>query len=158
MKTSAGILLYRIRKNVPEVLLVHPGGPYFKQKDTGVWSVPKGEFSAPEEGKDAAIREFKEELGVDLKGEMLELSPVIQKGGKKVFAWAIEGDLDEGQIICNTFFIEWPPRSGKMQEFPEVDKASWLDTSTARLKIIPAQVAFIDELEAKLFSHRVSRK
>lgn len=147
MKTSAGILLYRLTSGAPEVLLVHPGGPFFKNKDIGFWSVPKGEPAENEDLKATAIREFKEELGSEVSGILIGLSPVIQKGGKVVSAWAVEGNLDVENIICNTFSIEWPPKSGKMQDFPEIDRAEWFDLTTARTKINIAQVAFIDELE-----------
>jgi predicted NUDIX family NTP pyrophosphohydrolase len=150
MKTSAGILLYRLTDGEPEVLLVHPGGPFFKNKDMGIWSIPKGEPDGSEDPKDTAIREFKEELGSEISGNMIALTPVIQKGGKVVSAWTVEGDLDIEDIVCNTFSIEWPPRSGKMQDFPEVDKAEWFNLNVARTKINVAQVGFIDELEGIL--------
>lgn len=145
-KFSAGILMYRFNNKSIEVLLVHPGGPFYQNKDLGVWSIPKGEFIEGEEARDAAIREFREELGFSLHGDMAELSPVIQKNGKKVFAWAIEGNLDPGKIVCNTFPLEWPPRSGQIKEFPEIDKGEWFPLNEARIKIIEAQAAFIDEL------------
>jgi predicted NUDIX family NTP pyrophosphohydrolase len=146
MKISAGILMYRFKNRQLEVLLVHPGGPFFKSKDAGAWSVPKGEISGEENPMVTAIREFKEELGTDIHGDMRELTPVIQKGGKTVFAWAAEGDLDTEKIVCNTFLLEWPPKSGRMQEFPEIDKAEWFTLPVAKSKINAAQVAFIDEL------------
>ena len=150
MKTSGGILLYRLTDSEPEVLLIHPGGPFFKNKDTGVWSIPKGEPDGDEDLKNTAIREFKEELGSEISGKMTALTPVTQKGGKVVSAWAIEGDLNPGTITCNTFSIEWPPKSNKIQDFPEVDKAEWFTLAVARTKINPAQVGFIDELEGIL--------
>jgi len=146
MKTSAGILLYRLTGSEPEILLIHPGGPFFKNKDSGVWSIPKGEPDENEDLKDAAIREFREELGSEISGNMIALTPVTQKGGKIVSAWAVEGDLDETTFTCNTFSIEWPPKSNKMQDFPEVDKAEWFTLPVARTKINEAQAAFIDEL------------
>lgn len=135
-----------------EVLLVHPGGPYNRSKDEGAWSIPKGEFNAGEETSlKTAIREFEEELGSSPPAtEFIRLKPVIQKSGKVVHAYAVEGDLDADNIECNTFEMEWPPRSGKMQEFPEVDRAEWFDIPTARRKINPAQAAFLDELGTKL--------
>lgn len=150
MKTSGGILLYRLTDSKPEVLLIHPGGPFFKNKDEGVWSIPKGEPDDGEDLKDTAIREFKEELGSAISGDLTALAPVTQKGGKVVSAWAVEGDLDTANIVCNTFSIEWPPKSNNMQDFPEVDKAEWFSFPVARTKINPAQVGFIDELEGIL--------
>jgi predicted NUDIX family NTP pyrophosphohydrolase len=145
-KQSAGILMYRRFNDLLEVLLVHPGGPFYINKDLGAWSIPKGEFTDEEKPKDAAIREFKEELGISPEGNMLELTPAIQKGGKKVYAWALEGTLDTQNITCNTFSMEWPPKSGIMKQFPEIDKAEWFPVRTAIAKINRAQIAFIDEL------------
>jgi predicted NUDIX family NTP pyrophosphohydrolase len=145
MKTSAGILMYRFNTEL-EVLLVHPGGPFFKNKDLGAWSIPKGEVSNSENPIDTAIREFKEELGSDLTGKMIELRPVVQKGGKTVFAWAVEGSIDPDNIVCNTFSLEWPPKSGRIQEFPEIDKAAWFTIDVAKNKINSAQIALLDEL------------
>lgn len=150
-KKSAGILLYRKSKSI-EFLLVHPGGPFWKNKDLGAWSIPKGEFSENEEPLAAAIREFEEEVGVKLKGKFIELSPVKQKNGKLVFAWALEGDIDISSIKSNLFEIEWPPKSGKKQMFPEIDKAQWFSFEDAKQKIISAQVSFIEELMLKLDS------
>lgn len=141
--------MYRLSSEL-EVLLIHPGGPFFKNKDLGSWSIPKGE---PAEGEDAvktAIREFKEELGYEPVGEMLPLGQITQKGGKTVSAWAVQGDLDTGKIKSNTFFMEWPPKSGKMTEFPEADKAEWFTVDVAKLKINQAQVALINELVSLL--------
>jgi predicted NUDIX family NTP pyrophosphohydrolase len=149
-KKSAGILLYRFKNKVIEFFLVHPGGPFFINKDLGGWSVPKGEFDESENAFDAAIREFKEEVGIDLSGKAIMLSPIRQKGGKQVFAWAIEGDLDPQNISSNTFTIEWPPKSGKFRDYPEVDKGGWFDYHTAKQKINPAQTPFIEELIKKL--------
>jgi predicted NUDIX family NTP pyrophosphohydrolase len=148
-KKSAGILAYR-KKDGPEVFLVHPGGPFFKKKDEGVWSIPKGEFEETESPLAAARREFIEETGFELMGELIELKPVKQKAGKIVYAWAVETDINEKEIQSNTFTMEWPPRSGKTQEFAEIDKAGWFTISEAKLKINPAQVALIDELIEKL--------
>jgi len=145
MKKSAGILLYRKTNKHLEVLLVHPGGPFWKNKDTGVWSVPKGEFTE-EEPLAAAIREFEEEMGTPLAGNFEELGSVTQKSGKIVYAWAAEGELDTGKIKSNLFEMEWPPRSGKKAFFPEVDKAGWFSIGDAKQKIIAGQVPFLDEL------------
>jgi predicted NUDIX family NTP pyrophosphohydrolase len=144
-KKSAGILLYRYKKEI-EFLLVHPGGPFFSKKDDGTWSIPKGEFDDTENARDAALREFKEETGIDIDGETLDLTPVKLKSGKVVFAFAIEKDIDVQQIKSNTFEIEWPPRSGKKKEFPEIDKGEWFNYETAKVKINSAQVSLIDEL------------
>jgi predicted NUDIX family NTP pyrophosphohydrolase len=145
-KQSAGILLYRFKNKQLQVFLVHPGGPFFKNKDDGSWSIPKGEFLDDEEALTAAKREFEEETGQPIDGKFIPLEPIIQRSGKKVFAWAVEGDIDHETIFSNTFEIEWPPRSGKKQAFPEVDRAGWFDIETAKVKIIPAQVALIDNL------------
>jgi predicted NUDIX family NTP pyrophosphohydrolase len=152
-KQSAGILLYRltpaeapVQAPAPEVFLVHPGGPFWKNKDAGIWTIPKGEFTDDEPALDAAIREFREETGVHLKGHFQPLNPIRQKGGKRVYAWAIAGDLDPAKLVSNTFELEWPPRSGRMQTFPEVDKGSWYTIEAARALINPAQIAFLDEL------------
>jgi len=146
MKKSAGILLYRIIKEKPEVLLVHPGGPFWKNKDEGAWSVPKGEFTAEEDALDAAKREFEEETGFTCNGNFIALSPVQLKSGKKVYAWALEKNIDAGQIKSNEFEMEWPPKSGKKQRFPEIDRAVWFSPAVAKQKISPSQSAFIDEL------------
>lgn len=151
-KQSAGILLFRFKNKQPEVFLVHPGGPFFRNKDDGAWSIPKGEFTDDEEALDAAVREFEEETGLVLTGDFIPLDPVTQKGGKKVYAWAIAGDIDHETIVSNTFEIEWPPRSGKKQTFPEVDKAGWFDVETAKVKINVAQVEFLKNLLIKLKS------
>jgi predicted NUDIX family NTP pyrophosphohydrolase len=149
-KKSAGILLYRFTNKIIEFFLVHPGGPFFINKDAGSWSIPKGEFSETENPFDAAIREFKEETGIDLIGEAEELSSIKQKSGKQVFAWAIEGNLDPQKISSNSFTLEWPPKSGKFRDYPEIDKGEWFNYHVARQKINPAQTLFIDELIKKL--------
>jgi len=149
-KTSTGILLYRLVNHQIEYLLVHPGGPFWKNKDLGSWTIPKGEYEAPEIPIDAAIREFKEETGIELSGTFISLKPIVQKGGKQVDAWALEGDLDTATIRSNTFEIEWPPKSGKRQVFPEIDKACWFSYDEAIEKINPAQINFIKELRHKL--------
>jgi len=151
-KKSAGILLYRRTKAMPEVLLVHPGGPFWKNKDIGAWSVPKGEFTDDEKPLLAAIREFKEELGIAVSGDFIELLPQKQKSGKVVYTWALEQDADVDDILSNTFELEWPPRSGKMIEIPEVDKAGWFSTEEAKVKIIPGQIPIIENLERILFA------
>ena len=147
-KVSAGILLYRLGDRL-EVLLVHPGGPFWKNKSDGVWSVPKGEFDPDvEDAAGAARREFAEELGQAVPaGTMEPLGEVTQKAGKRVVAFAVEGDLDPGSIVSNTFEMEWPPRSGRTAAFPEVDRAEWFDLTTARTVINSAQAAFLDRLE-----------
>ena len=150
VRQSAGILLYHFLDNKLQVLLVHNGGPFWANKDLGTWTIPKGEFGEDETALLAAIREFKEETGYELKGDFKELNPIVQKGGKKVYAWAIEGQIDAEKITCNTFKMEWPPKSGKWQDFPEVDKAEWFFTNEARQKINVAQIALINELEEKV--------
>lgn len=147
---SAGLLLYRKYKNILEVFLVHPGGPVWKNKDESAWSIPKGEFDENEEPLQAAIREFLEETGIPVSGEFMELKPVIQKGGKKVYAWALEKNIDAATIQSNHFEMEWPPRSGKYQSFPEVDKGAWFTLDEATKKINVMQAALIEELQKKL--------
>lgn len=150
---SAGLVLYRVRDGKTEVLLVHPGGPFWKRRDEGAWSIPKGEMGPGESRLDVARREFQEELGVPPpEGEVLPLGSVRQAGGKVVHAWAAPGDLDVSRVSSSTFAIEWPPRSGRTQEFPEVDKAAWFDLDAARRMILAAQGAFLDRLEAQLSS------
>jgi predicted NUDIX family NTP pyrophosphohydrolase len=150
-KRSAGILLYQVAGAALEVLLVHPGGPYWARKDAGAWSIPKGEYEDEEDPQACALREFEEETGVRLPpGELAELGSVRQKGGKVVTAWAAEGDLDAGAVSSNTFTMEWPPRSGRTEEFPEIDRAGWFDIETAREKLVPAQTEFLDRLLERL--------
>lgn len=151
-KTSAGILLYRRKDNVLRVFLVHPGGPFFAKKDEEAWSVPKGELDEGEDALTAARREFEEETGCRPQGKFIPLSPVTQKGGKTVLAWAMEGDCDADTIRSNTFALEWPPKSGRVQDFPEVDRAGWFTVDEAKKKINPAQAALVDELLSKLTS------
>lgn len=148
--TSAGILLYRVRAGAAEVFLVHPGGPYWAKKDAGAWSIPKGECHEGEDPLAAARREFREETGSPIAGEFVALTPLRQPSGKLVRAWAVMGDIDVGSLISNTFTLEWPPRSGEQQEFPEVDRGAWFDLATARTKILSGQRGFVDELEARL--------
>ena len=144
-KQSAGILLYR-KSEEPEVLLVHPGGPFFAKKDAGSWSIPKGEYLSDEDPLDAAKREFKEETGMDLKGEFLALLPIKQPGGKIVTAWAVEGELDPETLVSNSFEMIWPPGSGKLRSFPEVDKAAWFTIEIAKQKINKGQISLLDQL------------
>ncbi|MDB5131755.1 MAG: hypothetical protein JWR02_1504 [Mucilaginibacter sp.] len=150
VKQSAGILLYRKNSNQPQVFLVHPGGPFFKNKDLGAWSIPKGEFLSDEDALVAAKREFMEETGQPIEGEFIPLEPVYLKSGKKVYAWAVEGDIDHEVIISNLFEMEWPPRSGKMQSFPEIDRAAWFTVDEAKEKINAGQVGLIESLVGRL--------
>lgn len=147
MKQSAGILLCKIVHDQLHVLLVHPGGPFWKNKDQGAWTIPKGEPDKGEELLAAARREFFEETGVEVTGECLPLKPVTQKGGKRVHAWAVPQDLDVVKIHSNTFEMEWPPRSGKRQSFPEIDRAQWFSVEEAMTKILEAQQALVKEAE-----------
>jgi predicted NUDIX family NTP pyrophosphohydrolase len=149
-KQSAGLLLYRVRQAAPEVFLVHPGGPFWAKKDTGAWSIPKGEAEPNEDLLARARREFTEETGFAVDGEFRPLAPIRQSGGKIVHAWAVEGDCDAAAIKSNTFDLEWPPRSGRVQAFPEVDRAQWFALAAAREKINRAQLGLIDELERLL--------
>ena len=150
-RRSAGILLYRLTGDEPEVLLVHPGGPFWAKRDDGVWSIPKGEYGEDDDPLASALREFEEETGTPLEpGELVELGSVKQKSGKVVVAWATRGDLDADAIHSNTFAMEWPPRSGRTAEFPEVDRAGWFDPPAARRKLVAAQAAFVDRLLERL--------
>ena len=149
-KKSAGILFYRFKNELPEVLLVHPGGPFWTKKDLGAWSVPKGEFENDEEPLAAAIREVKEELGFEAAGEFIGLAPAKQKSGKIIYTWALMQDFDADHISSNTFEMEWPPNSGKTIIIPEVDKAGWFSIEEARDKIIPGQVPILDSLLVEL--------
>jgi len=152
-KTSAGLLLYR-RCPELEVFLVHPGGPFWTRKDAGAWSIPKGEIEDGEDPLQAAKREFTEETGFTISGEVRSLDPLKQPSGKIIYAWAIEADYDPGQIRSNLFSLEWPPKSGKMQQYPEVDRAAWFNISEARNKILAGQVGFIEQLIAVLGINR----
>jgi predicted NUDIX family NTP pyrophosphohydrolase len=145
-RQSAGIVLHRTRNETIEVFLVHPGGPLWKNKDAGAWSIPKGEFAEGEDALAAARREFEEETGTSIDGHFVALAPIRQRGGKVVHAWAVEGDIELAQLASNTFTIEWPPRSGKMQSFAEVDRYAWLPLDEARSRINEAQRALLDEL------------
>ena len=153
LKTSAGLLIFRTRNGELQVLLVHPGGPYFLNKDDGAWTIPKGEAAEGEDLLERARIEFKEELGVVASGNWMDLGSVKQKGGKTVHAWAFAGDLgNDFKHISNTFEMEWPPRSGKVQRFPEVDRASFFPIEDARRKINRAQTVFLDRLIEQLDS------
>jgi predicted NUDIX family NTP pyrophosphohydrolase len=150
-RRSAGILLYRLAGDAPEVLLVHPGGPFWARKDAGVWSIPKGEYEDGEDPQACALREFEEETGSALPpGGLIDLGEVKQKSGKLVTAWAAEGDLDADAVQSNTFTTEWPPRSGQTAEFPEIDRAGWFALDAAREKLNPAQAEFVDRLADRL--------
>jgi predicted NUDIX family NTP pyrophosphohydrolase len=149
-RISAGLLMYRIREGAVQVLLAHPGGPFFRKKDEGAWSIPKGE---PEPGEDlllTAQREFEEETGRKPIGPFLPLQPIQQKGGKIVHAWVFQGDCDPTTLTSNTFTMEWPPHSGQQQEFPECDRAEFFDLETAKRKIKAGQEGLIEELESRL--------
>jgi predicted NUDIX family NTP pyrophosphohydrolase len=150
MKTSAGLLLYRDAAGRLEVLLVHPGGPFWAKRDLGAWSVPKGEVDGDEDLLEAARRELHEETGASPVGEFIELAPLRQPGGKVVHVWAVAGDVDASSITSNTFSIEWPPRSGKSRTFPEVDRAGWFRLAEAREKLLPGQRPFLDDLLRKI--------
>ena len=145
-KKTAGILLYRMRNAGLEVFLVHPGGPFWMKKDDGAWSIPKGEMEEGEDPLNAAKREFHEETGCSVEGNFIPLTPLKQRGGKLVVAWAVEGDCDAESIKSNLFSMEWPPRSGKRAEFPEVDRAAWFALELAKEKILKSQVGFLEEL------------
>jgi predicted NUDIX family NTP pyrophosphohydrolase len=154
MKQSAGILLYRRgggrAMESLEVLLAHPGGPYWTRKDASAWSIPKGEYGDGEEPLAAALREFEEETGIKLEGELEPLGEVKQAGGKVVRAWTIERDCDPTRLRSNTFSLEWPPKSGKFQDFPEIDRFEWFPIGEARQKLVKAQTAFLDRLAERV--------
>jgi predicted NUDIX family NTP pyrophosphohydrolase len=149
-KTSAGLLLYRLTDRRLEVLLVHPGGPFWANKDLGAWSIPKGETTDGEDLLAAARREFREETGSAVEGPTFALGQLRQRGGKIVHAWAVRGDLDPGGLRSNDFEMEWPRGSGEMRPFPEVDRAAWFDLAEARRRIAPGQAGFLDALVAHL--------
>ena len=146
-RVSAGLLMYRKIEDTLQVLLVHPGGPFFRNKDAGAWSIPKGEPKSGEDLLECARREFAEEIGVTPPGSFVKLTPVKQKGGKVVHAWAVEGECDPSVVVSNMFAMEWPPRSGRRMEFPEIDRAEFFDITMAKEKINIGQVPLIDELE-----------
>lgn len=155
MKRSAGILAFRKSEVSWEVFLVHPGGPFWKNKDEHAWSVPKGEFTEEENPFNAAKREFREETGFTITGSFIELKPVRQPGGKIVHVWAVEADLDPAEIICNTFMMEWPPGSGKEIELPEVDKTEWFLLQNAYQKIHKGQIPVLEQFENLLESREI---
>jgi predicted NUDIX family NTP pyrophosphohydrolase len=147
LRMSAGILLFRFKNSNPEILLFHPGGPYWAKKDAGVWSIPKGLLNEGEDPLDAANRELREETGIEVKGKLNQLTPIKQKNNKMVFAWSLEQDFDPINLKSNLFEIEWPPKSGKKMQFPEMDKGAWFTIEEAKVKILAAQLPFIFELE-----------
>lgn len=154
-RTSAGLLLYRRRAAGVEVLVGHMGGPFWARKDARAWSIPKGEHGPDEEPRDVALREFAEELGSPAPvADLIPLGEVRQSGGKRLTAWAAEGDLDAAAAVSNTFSLEWPPRSGRVQEFPEIDRAAWLTVEEARAKLVAGQVPLLDRLLDVISSQR----
>jgi predicted NUDIX family NTP pyrophosphohydrolase len=146
-KISAGLLMYRMKKQSLEVFLVHPGGPFWVKKDIGAWSIPKGLLNPNEDPLEAAQREFEEETGFSISGHFIPLSPVKVKSGKVIKAWALEGDCDPSEVRSNTFSMEWPPRSGKQQKFPEIDCAAWFGIEEAKKRINPGQRGLLEELQ-----------
>ncbi|HKE38377.1 MAG TPA: NUDIX domain-containing protein [Casimicrobiaceae bacterium] len=156
-RISAGILLYRSRAGMLEVFLVHPGGPYWTRKDAGAWSIPKGEVDEGADELATARREFEEETGSTIHGEFVALTPLKQPSGKLVHAWAVRGDIDVSSVKSNRFSMEWPPRSGKQKEFPEVDRGEWFSVAAAKEKITAGQRAFLDQLQARLNTVGASR-
>ena len=161
-KQSAGVLLYRFKDRELQVLIAHPGGPFFAKKDNGNWSIPKGLYEDDEDPFEAAKREYEEEIGAPVpSGPYLELGEIKRKDGKTICAWAAEGDVDESKVKSNTFEMEWPPRSGKKQEFPEIDKALWFNLDSASQKLQPAQVEFLKRLAGQLdvgFMPKISKQ
>jgi len=157
-KKSAGLLMFRSRRGVLEVFLVHPGGPFWEKKDEGSWSIPKGEYETGEDPFEVAKREFREETGCEPAGEFIPLASRKQPSGKVIAAWALEGDCDALTIKSNTFSLEWPPRSGRQQEFPEVDRAGWFTLPVGREKILKGQAGFLDELERILLPAPVGKR
>jgi predicted NUDIX family NTP pyrophosphohydrolase len=149
-KKSAGLVMYRFRDSKLEVFLVHPGGPFWSKKDEGAWSIPKGEYTEDEDPFEVAKREFKEETGYEADGNFIPLSPISQPSRKIITAWAFEGNRDSPKIKSNTFTMEWPPRSGKQAEFPEVDRAEWFSVIMAKRKLLKGHVGFIEQLCEKL--------
>jgi len=145
-KLSAGIVLYRRIGGGLQVFLVHPGGPFWAKKDSGAWSIPKGEYIEGEEPETVARREFQEETGGELTGRLQALTPLKQPSGKVISAWAVEGDIDPAELKSNSFYLEWPPRSGTIQQFPEVDRGAWFDLPTAKEKMLVGQRPFLEEL------------
>ena len=145
-KRSAGILLYKRSAGELLVLLAHPGGPFWQKRDLGAWTIPKGEFDSSESPESAARREFREELGVETIGVLEPLGEIVQKGGKRVTAFALEGDFDVSALCSNTFDVEWPPRSGRVVAFPEIDRVEWMTLGTARKKILPSQAPLLERV------------
>jgi len=146
-KLSAGILVYRVKRKGLEVFLCHPGGPFYKNKDDGVWTIPKGEFDESEEAFAAAKREFEEETGQKMSGDFIGMKPIKYKDGRKiVYAWAVKGDIDTSKIKSNTFSLEWPPKSGKYIDVPEVDKGDWFSIEVAKQKILPSLLSLLEDL------------
>ena len=149
-KKSSGLLLFRNVSGRLEVLLVHSGGPFWAKKDDGTWSIPKGEFDDNEDPLSAAKREFEEEAGMSPTGEFIRLEPLRQPGGKLVYAWAVNADFDPATLRSNTFSMEWPPNSGRQQEFPEIDQAAWFTSDAAKRKLLKGQVPFLEQLQKLL--------
>ncbi len=149
-KKSAGLLVFRETNATLEVLLVHPGGPFWAKKDDGVWSIPKGEIEEGEEPLAVALREFKEETGAEINGSFIPQNPLRQPGGKFIYAWAVKSDFETARLKSNTFWIEWPPRSGKQKEYPEIDRAGWFSIEAAMNKILRGQQGFLIQLLKKL--------
>ena len=153
IKQSAGLLLYRLKNKIPEFFLVHPGGPYWAKKEISAWSIPKGELGPTEHPLEAAIREMKEETGISLDipvENFIPLSPVKQNPGKTIYAWALQSDIEPSPIRSNVFEMEWPPRSGKKKQFPEIDKADWFNFAEARKRIVIGQVPLLEEINQRL--------
>lgn len=151
MKKSAGLLMYRrTQAGATQVLLAHPGGPYWRGKDEGAWTLPKGEYDESEQALDAARREFAEETGLAATPPFIPLGEIVQKSGKRITAWAFAGEFDPAQLRCNTFELEWPPRSGRRQSFPEIDRVEWFSLADAQGKINPAQRALLERLQQAL--------
>jgi predicted NUDIX family NTP pyrophosphohydrolase len=152
-KLSAGILMFRRRDSALEVFLVHPGGPFWRNKDAGAWSLPKGEYTEGQDLLEAAKREFREETGITAQGEFISLGELKQSSAKSITAWAIEGDFPPESLRSNTFSMEWPPKSGRQQEFPEVDRGAWFAVYDAKKRILKGQIGFLDKLAALLNPH-----
>jgi predicted NUDIX family NTP pyrophosphohydrolase len=157
-KLSAGILMFRKRGTTLEVFLVHPGGPFWRNKDAGAWSIPKGEYGEADDALEAAKREFREETGFEANGDFLPLGKVKQAGGKIVTAWAVEGNCSPAAIRSNTFSIEWPPKSSRQQEFPEVDRAAWFNVTEANKRILKGQLEFLNRLAAQIAAQPHTQK
>jgi predicted NUDIX family NTP pyrophosphohydrolase len=154
MKKSAGLLMYRDEGGTLQVLLAHPGGPFWQARDEGAWTLPKGEYEDAEQALAAARREFAEETGFAVTPPFIALGEVVQKSGKRIMAWAFAGDCEPSRLRCNSFEMEWPPRSGRRQSYPEIDRVAWLDLVQARRKINPAQRALLERLETAVAAQR----